>query len=64
MSGRDVLVEDAFQEACARAEQACVGRVEGEVYNWLRVTTRREIARQRLGACGEAVDGAESGHRA
>ena len=40
---------------CARAEQACVGRVEGEVYNWLRATTRREIARQRVGACGDAV---------
>ena len=31
-------IEDAFQEACARAEHACVGQVEGEVYNWLRTT--------------------------
>ena len=40
-------IEDAFQEACARAEHACVGQMEGEVYNWLRTTTHREIAHQR-----------------
>ena len=40
-------IEDAFQEACARAEHACVGQIEGEVYNWLRTTTHREIAHQR-----------------
>ena len=33
-------IEDAFQEACARAEHACVGQMEGEVYNWLRTTTQ------------------------
>ncbi len=40
-------IEDAFQEACARAERACGGQMEGEVYNWLRTTTHREIAHQR-----------------
>src|SRR5215210_5616535 len=40
-------IEDAFQEACARAEHACAGQMEGEVYNWLRTTTHREIAHQR-----------------
>src|SRR5829696_9307003 len=40
-------IEDAFQEACARAEHACGGQMEGEVYNWLRTTTHREIAHQR-----------------
>lgn len=40
-------IEDAFQEACARAERACVGQVEGEVYCWLRTTAHRELARQR-----------------
>src|SRR5215207_5962733 len=40
-------IEDAFQEACVRAERCCRGQVEGEVYNWLRTTTHREIAHQR-----------------
>ena len=40
-------IEDAFQEACARVERSCRGQVEGEVYNWLRTTTHREIAHQR-----------------
>lgn len=40
-------IEDAFQEACARADRACVGQVEGEVYCWLRTTAHRELARQR-----------------
>src|SRR5215208_980675 len=40
-------IEDAFQEACARAERSCRGQVEGEVYNWLRTATHREISHQR-----------------
>jgi DNA-directed RNA polymerase specialized sigma24 family protein len=48
-------VEDAFREACARAEHACLGQMEGEVYNWLRTTTRREIARQRRRSQRERV---------
>jgi DNA-directed RNA polymerase specialized sigma24 family protein len=34
-------VEDAFQEACARAERSCRGQSEGEVFTWLRTTTFR-----------------------
>jgi hypothetical protein len=36
-------VEDAFQEACARAERACRGQSEGEVFTWLRTTTHHEL---------------------
>jgi Phage integrase family len=36
-------VEDAFQEACARAERACRGQSEGEVVTWLRTTTHHEL---------------------
>src|SRR3954453_14887382 len=48
-------IEDAFQEACARAQRCCLGQVEGEVYNWLRTTTHREIAHQRRRWEGERV---------
>lgn len=43
-STRDEL-EEAFQEACARAERGCRGESEGEVYTWLRTTTHRELGR-------------------
>ena len=36
-------VEDAFQEACARAERSCRGQSEGEVFTWLRTTTHHEL---------------------
>jgi uncharacterized membrane protein (DUF373 family) len=80
-------VEDAFQEACARAEQACVGGGRG--LQLASHDAHREIARQRRRSerqrvsdvpvddleltdhcapaaevtAGEAVDGADSGHR-
>src|SRR5215207_968134 len=41
-AGRDEL-EEAFQEACARAERSCRGQSEGEVFTWLRTTTHREL---------------------
>lgn len=31
-------VDDAFQEACLRADGRCRGRTEGEVLTWLRTT--------------------------
>jgi RNA polymerase sigma factor (sigma-70 family) len=40
-------VEDAFQEACARAQASCRGQVEGEVYAWLRTTTHHCLGRMR-----------------
>ena len=40
-------VDDALQEACARAERSCRGQVEAAVYSWLRTTAHRELARQR-----------------
>jgi RNA polymerase sigma factor (sigma-70 family) len=36
-------VEEALQEACLRAERACHGQTEGEVFAWLRTTARREL---------------------
>ena len=36
-------VDEAFQEACLRAEGRCHGQTEGEVFTWLRTTTRREL---------------------
>jgi RNA polymerase sigma factor (sigma-70 family) len=41
---RDEL-DDAFQEACARAERGCHGESEGEVFAWLRTTTHHAVAR-------------------
>jgi RNA polymerase sigma factor (sigma-70 family) len=41
---RDEL-DEAFQEACARAERGCHGESEGEVFTWLRTTTHREVLR-------------------
>lgn len=38
-------VEEAFQEACARAQRACRGQTEGEVFTWLRTTTHRHVGR-------------------
>jgi RNA polymerase sigma factor (sigma-70 family) len=38
-------VEEAVQEACLRAERACHGQTEGEVFAWLRTTARRELGR-------------------
>jgi len=32
-------VEEAFQEACAKAASRCHGQTMGEVYKWLRMTT-------------------------
>jgi len=40
-------VEEAFQEACARAARSCRGQAEGEVYTWLRTTTDRCLWRMR-----------------
>lgn len=40
-------VEEAFQEACVRAQRACRGKVEAEVYVWLRTTTHRCLRRMR-----------------
>jgi RNA polymerase sigma factor (sigma-70 family) len=36
-------LEEAFQEACLRAQRSCRGQREGEVYVWLRTTTHREV---------------------
>jgi RNA polymerase sigma factor (sigma-70 family) len=38
-------VEEAVQEACLRAERACHGQTEDEVFVWLRTTARRELGR-------------------
>jgi RNA polymerase sigma factor (sigma-70 family) len=38
-------IEEAFQEACARAQRACRGQTEGEVFTWLRTTTHRHVGR-------------------
>ena len=48
-------IEEAYQEACARAELSCVGRSEGEVYVWLRTTTHREVGRLRRRAGRELL---------
>ena len=48
-------IEEAFQEACARAEQSCIGQSEGEVYVWLRTTTHREVGRLRRRAGREVL---------
>src|SRR4051794_7598611 len=40
-------IEEAFQEACLRAERLCCGQTEGEVYVWLRTTTHREVGAMR-----------------
>jgi DNA-directed RNA polymerase specialized sigma24 family protein len=52
----DEQVEDAFQEACARAERSCLGQVEGEVYAWLRTTTHRCLGRMRERLERERID--------
>ena len=41
------LIDEAFQVACIRANTACHGQTEGEVYVWLRTTAHREIAHLR-----------------
>jgi RNA polymerase sigma factor (sigma-70 family) len=43
---RRELVEEAFQDACARAEVGCDGQTEGEVFSWLRTVALRELSRQ------------------
>lgn len=48
-------IEEAFQEACARAERSCKGRSEGEVYVWLRTTTHREVGSLRRRAGREVL---------
>lgn len=40
-------VDEAFQEACARAAQHCRGQSIGEVYVWLRTTTHRHLSEMR-----------------
>lgn len=40
-------IEEAFQEACARAARWCTGQTMGEVYVWLRTTTHREVGDMR-----------------
>ena len=40
-------VEEAFQEACVRAERSCHCQVEAEVYTWLRTATHRCLLRMR-----------------
>ena len=53
-------VEEALQEACLRAERACYGQTEDEVFAWLRTTARRELARIHERARREVpVDAAE-----
>jgi DNA-binding CsgD family transcriptional regulator len=49
-------VEDAFQEACARAGRSCRGQAEGEVYTWLRTTTHRCLGRMRERRARERID--------
>ncbi|MDQ3678381.1 MAG: hypothetical protein M3401_16550 [Actinomycetota bacterium] len=48
-------MEDAFQEACARAERCCAGQTEGEVYTWLRTTTHHEVGHMRRRAQREVL---------
>jgi RNA polymerase sigma factor (sigma-70 family) len=52
----DEQVEDAFQEACARAEHSCRGQVEAEVYTWLRTTTHHCLGRIRERREREPID--------
>jgi RNA polymerase sigma factor (sigma-70 family) len=40
-------VDEAFQEACLRAEGRCYGQTEGEVFSWLRTTTHRELGQMK-----------------
>jgi RNA polymerase sigma factor (sigma-70 family) len=40
-------VDEAFQEACLRAEGRCRGQTEGEVFTWLRTTTHRELGQMK-----------------
>jgi RNA polymerase sigma factor (sigma-70 family) len=40
-------IDEAFQEACARAARWCTGQTEGEVYVWLRTTTHRQLGEMR-----------------
>lgn len=61
-------VEEAFQEACARAHRACHGQTEGEVFTWLRTTTHRHLGRMqdraRREILGEVPDSAfDEAHR-
>ena len=51
----DEQVEEAFQEACARAERSCTGQSEGEVYVWLRTTTHHELGTMRQRAQREVL---------
>jgi RNA polymerase sigma factor (sigma-70 family) len=52
----DEQVEDAFQEACARADRSCRGQVEAEVYTWLRTTTHHCLGRMRERREREPID--------
>lgn len=54
-------VEEAFQEACARADRCCHGQSEGEVYVWLRTTAHRELGRLRQRAWREVPVDATAG---
>ena len=40
-------IDEAFQEACARAARGCTGQTMGEVYVWLRTTTHRQVGEMR-----------------
>jgi RNA polymerase sigma factor (sigma-70 family) len=40
-------IDEAFQEACARAARLCTGQTMGEVYVWLRTTTHRQLGEMR-----------------
>jgi RNA polymerase sigma factor (sigma-70 family) len=40
-------VEEAVQQACLLATRSCRGQSEREVFAWLRITARRELARSR-----------------
>jgi RNA polymerase sigma factor (sigma-70 family) len=48
-------VEEAFQEACLRAEGRCQGQTEGEVFTWLRTTTHRELGQMKRRARREVL---------
>jgi hypothetical protein len=48
-------VEEAFQEACSRAEGRCRGQTEGEVFTWLRTTTHRELGHMKRRARREVL---------
>jgi RNA polymerase sigma factor (sigma-70 family) len=48
-------VEEAFQEACLRAEGRCHGQTEGEVFTWLRTTTHRELGQMKRRARREVL---------